>query len=97
MCGTCGRTEMRLQRDVAEILQREDAELVRVSEDRRHGHWHFRHEASDVRKGKLLDVECRRVDGQYLRGRITKQDANVSPVRGIAGERHDFGALCCQA
>ena len=61
--GVLGRrrgAEVRLQRDVAEILQREDAELVRVAEDRRHRQRHLLQQLADVGERQRGEVDRRR-------------------------------------
>jgi hypothetical protein len=55
--------QVRLQCDVSEIFQGQYAELVRVSEDRRHRNGHGRHQARDVGEWQLLDVEGLRIHG----------------------------------
>ena len=57
--------EVRLERDVAEILQREHAEIVRVPQHRRNRHRHLRHQRRDVHERQLRDVERRRVQRQH--------------------------------
>ena len=54
------RAEVRLQRDVAEILQRQHAELVGVAEDRGNRHRHLREQARDVDERQRVEVERRR-------------------------------------
>ena len=87
MLGARRGAEMRLQRHVAEILQRDDAELVRVAKDARHRHRHRGQQACDVHERQLLEVDRLRMDGQHLRRRVAKQHAEVrrsdaSPVSG---------------
>jgi hypothetical protein len=49
--------QVRLQRDVAEILQREHAEIVGVAQHRGNRHRHLRHQRRDVDERQLGDVE----------------------------------------
>ena len=60
------RAEMRLQRHIAEILQRDDAERIGMTEDRGHRHGHAAHEPSDVGKRQPLELDGLRMDGQHL-------------------------------
>ena len=88
---------MRLQRDVAEILQGDDAELVRVGEDARHGHRHRLEQAGDVDERELLEGDRPRVHGEHLRRVVRHEHAEVAPVRGVAGERHHGRAALREA
>ena len=70
------RAEVRLQRDVAEILQREDAELVGVAEDRRHRQRHLLQQPATLTNGsvaKSIGPACSAstIDGPSA-GRIRK-------------------------
>ena len=49
--------EMRLQRHVAEILQRDDAERVRVAEDGGHRQRHLLQQARDVRERQRGEID----------------------------------------
>ena len=49
--------EMRLQRDVAEILERENAERVGVAEDRRHRQRNLLQQRRDVGEGQRREVD----------------------------------------
>ena len=80
--------QVRLQRDVAEILQDEDAEVVRVAGDGRHGERDGRHQPRDVHERQLGKRERRVVDRQHD-GRIVRpQHAEVLPRGRVAGQRH---------
>ena len=91
MFGGRRRADVRLQRDVAEILERDDAELGRVAEDPRHRHGHRAEQLRDVHERQRLEINRPRMDGKHLRWAVAKQDAEIAPVRRIAGELHDLG------
>ena len=55
------RAEVRLQCDVAEIFEREHAEIVRVAEDARHRHRHRREQLGGVDERQRRVVERRGV------------------------------------
>src|SRR5262245_5247707 len=78
----CGRrrTEMRLQRHVAQILQRDDAELVRVTKNARDRYRHQAEEVGDVDKRKRVEINRARVDGKHLRRFVATQDSVVPAV-----------------
>ena len=79
---------MRLQRDVAEILEREHAQVVGVAENPRHRHRHRREQRGRVDEGQRAVVEWRGVDRQDERLAVARQHAEVAPVGRVAGERH---------
>ena len=89
------RAEVRLQRDVAEILQREDAERVRVAEDRRHRQRHLLRAAratfANGSVAKSIGPACSAstIDGAV--GRMTRKyrRSDASPVSGTT---RGFGA-----
>ena len=76
--------QVRLQRDVAEILQREHAEVVGVPQHLGNRHRHLRHQRRDVHERQLRDVERRGVQRQHDRRRAGQQDAEVAAVRRVA-------------
>ena len=61
------RAQVRLQRDVAEILQRQDAQLVDVIDDLRDRHRHRRQQLRDVHERQRGVVERRRVHREHER------------------------------
>ena len=83
------RAEVRLQRDVAEVLQRQDAEAVVVAEQPRRRHRHRLEQAADVDEGQRLGVDRAGVHREHERIALGRQDPVVLAVRGVAGERHD--------
>src|SRR5437763_12899824 len=87
---------MRLQRDVAEILERQNAEPVRMSEDRGHGKRDLLEQAGDVRERKRRQLDRSGMNGEHERPSIRRQDTEVPAVRRIAGQRHDPGLISCQ-
>jgi hypothetical protein len=40
----------------------------------------------------LREVDCARMHRQHLRPIVTEEDAEIAPIRCIAGQRHDAGA-----
>ena len=80
---------MRLERDVAQILQRENAEIAGVPENRRDWHRHGRKQRGDVHERQRVVVERLRVETDDERCAIGRDDAEVPPVRGVARQRHD--------
>ena len=88
---------MRLQRDVAEILQRQDAEGIRMAEHRRDRQRHLLEQIGDVGKRERREFDRSRVQRQHDRWSIGRQDPEVATVRRIAGERHDPGAASREA
>ena len=68
------RAEVRLQRDVAEILEREHAEVVGVAEDGRDRHRHLREQPRDVDERQRLE-------------RRTAPRSSDSTIDGASGSR----------
>ena len=88
-----GRAEVRLQRDVAEVLQQQDAKVAGAIEDRRDRQGHGRQQLRDPGKGLRVGVKWLDVQRQHPRRPGAPQHAEVSPVGGIAGERQHCGGL----
>ncbi len=82
-----GGAEVRLQGDVPEILEAQDAELVRMMQDARHRQRHFGEQACHRHEGHRVKVDRALVQRQHDRLRILQQHAEVAPIRRIAGER----------
>ena len=87
--GRRGGAEVRLQRDVAEILQRENAELVRVAEDRGDRQRDLLQQLADVGERQRREVDRPGVQRQHDRRAVGRDDPEVPPVGRVAGQRHD--------
>ena len=87
--GGLRHAEMRLQRDVAEILEDQDAEVVRVARNRRNRQRDVREQPADVDERQLVERERRVVHRQHHRRVIGPKNAEVLARRRVAGERHD--------
>ena len=86
-----GEPEMGLQRDVAEILEQQQPEIRRFVEDVGHRHRHLIEQPRDVQERQAV-VERRRVRRQHHRLAFGRDQAEIAPIRGVAGERHDAHA-----
>ena len=83
------RTEVGLQRDVAEVGQRQHAEIVRMPQHRRNGHRHAGEQTGDVDERQLLALARRGVERKDDGRPVGKYDTEVAAVGGVAGKRHD--------
>ena len=90
------RTEMRLEGDIAEILERDDAELIGMAEDTRHRHRHFAQQLRDVDEGKCVEIDRSGMHREDLRGFVLQQHAEVASIGRVAGQRHHLGAARLQ-
>ena len=81
------RTEVGLQRHVAEVLQRDDAERIGVIEDRRDRQRHLLQQGRHVGERQCREFDRPRMQRQHDRGAVRRNDAEVLPVRCVAGER----------
>ena len=97
MLGRRRRAQMRLQRDVAEILQRQDAERIRMAEHRRDRQRHLLEQVGDVGEGKRRELDRPSVQREHDRWSIGRQDPEVAAIRSIARQRHDPGASSREA
>ena len=88
---------MRLERDVAEILEREHADVVGMPEDLRDRDRHALEQPRDVGERQRVHVERRRVQRQHERRAVRRQDAVVAPIGGVAGQRDDARAEGAEA
>ena len=94
--GVLGRrrgAEVRLQRHVPEILEREDAEIAGVAEHGRDRHRHLLEQPRDVGERQLSNVERRRHRATARSTGVGQHDAEVAPVGSVAGQRHDARRL----
>ena len=89
MLGRRRGAEVRLQRDVAEILQRDDAERVGVPEDGRHRQRHLLQQSRDVGERQRRELDRAGVQRQHDRTAVRRNDAEVAAVGRVARERHD--------
>ena len=96
MLGGRGGAEVRLQRDVAEILEREHAEVVGMPEDRGIGTGICSSSRATFTNGSCSKSNGRRVQRQHERRCHAAQDAEVAAIRGVAGQRHDPRAAALQ-
>ena len=78
--------QMRLQRDVSEILEREHPEVVGMAEDLRHRHRHRRKQVVHVDERERRVLERRRVHREHERLALPRQDPEVPPIGRIAGQ-----------
>ena len=92
MLGRRRRAEVRLQRHVAEILERQHAEVGGVTENPRHRHRHRGEQLRRVHERQRGVVERRRVDRQHERLAVLRQHAEIAAIGRVAGERHDHAA-----
>ena len=92
-----GRAEMGLERDVAEVLEREHADVVGMPEDLRDRNRHALEQPRDVGERQRVHVEGRRVQRQHERRAMRRLDAVVAPIGGVAGQRDDPRAEGAQA
>ena len=83
------RPQMRLQRDVAQVLQRHDPERVCVSEDVGHRQRHLLQQDGHVGEGQRRELDRSGVQRQHDRRTVGGNDAEVLSIRRVAGERHD--------
>src|SRR5438874_6718108 len=84
---------MRLQRDVTEILERQDAELVGVAEQDRHRQRHLLQQFGDVGERQCRELERSGMQREHEPWAAERDDAEVPAVRRIAGQRNDARAL----
>src|SRR5688572_9444128 len=87
--GWLRHAEVRLQRDVAEVFQNEDAEIVGVAGDRWNRQRNVGKEAAHVDERQFGEDEGRVVHREYDRRVVRSQNAEILPRRRVAGERHD--------
>src|SRR5262245_59215549 len=97
MLGRGRRAEMCLERDVAKILECNDAERIGVTEDARYRHGHRAVEPGHVCKRQSLEAAALRMDSEDLRRCVTKQQSKVPAIGGVAGEGYDLGIACGEA
>ena len=88
--------EVGLERHVAEILERQHANVVGVPEDARNGHRHLLEQPGDVHEGQRVEVERLGVQRQHNRGCVRQQHAKIATIRGIAGQRHNPRRARCE-
>ena len=91
------RAEVRLQRHVAQILEREHADVVGMAEDARNRHRHLLEQPRDVHERQRFHVERGRVQGQDEWRSRGREHPVVAPIRRVAGQRHDPRAVRGQA
>ena len=84
---------MRLQRDVTEILERKDAELVGVAEQDRHRQRHLLQQFGDVGERQCRELDRSGMQREHEPWAAERDDAEVPAVRRIAGQRNDARAL----
>ena len=82
------RAEVRLQRDVAEILKAQHAQFVRVVKDRRHRDRNLLQQPRDRHEWHRRELDRALVQGQDDRFVALHQHTEVATIRGIAGEGH---------
>ena len=82
---------MRLQRDVAEILERHDAQRIGVSQQRRNRQRHLPEQLGDIGEGQRGELNRSHVQREHDRRLVVTDDAEVSPIRCIAGQWHHPG------
>ena len=87
--GGLRHAQVRLQGDVAEILEDEDAEVVRMARDRGNRQRDVRKQPADVDERQRVECERRIVDRQHDRRVVGPQDAEILARRRVAGQRHD--------
>ena len=84
---------MRLQRDVAEILEAEDPELVRVIEDARHRQRHrVAAGAPRRRRAASRSRSARRAAPAQSTASLSQQHAEVAPIGRVAGQRQHLAS-----
>ena len=88
---------MRLQRDVAEILQRHDAQRVGVPQQRGNRQRHLPEQLGDIGEGQRGELDRSHVQGEHDRRLVGTDDAEVSPVRRVAGQGHHPGGGAVEA
>ena len=91
------RAQVRLQRHVAQVLEREHADVVGMAEDARNRHRHLLEQPRDVHERQRFHVERGRVQGQDEWRARGREHPVVAPIRRVAGQRHDTRAVRGQA
>ena len=82
---------MGLQRDVAQILQRDDPERVGVIEHCRHRQRHLMKQPGDVRERQRRKFDRAGVQREHNRRAVRRDDAEVLAIGGVARQRYDAG------
>ena len=81
--------EMRLQRDIAEILEDKNAEIAGMPGDRRNRKRHVCQQARHVDERQLAKAERRVIYRQHHRWIVGAQHPKILPRGRVAGQRHD--------
>ncbi len=89
MLGQRACAEMRLQRDVAEILEGQNAQAVRVPDNCRHRQAHALEQAGDIDEGQRRHFDWALVQREHQRRSLGGDDAEVAAGGGVAGQRDD--------
>ena len=87
--GRLSHAEVRLQGDVAEILQDEDAKVVGMARDSGNRQRNVREEPAHVDERQLVECERRVRYRQHDRRIVRPQDTEILARRGVACQRHD--------
>src|SRR5262245_30951445 len=90
MLGRRCSAQMRLQCDVAKVLERDDPQGIRVTQDAGDRHRHRAVQPGHIGKWQLLELDALGMDGKDLRRRVAEQQSKVPPVGRVARERDDF-------
>ena len=88
---------MGLQRDVAQILQRNDPKGVGMIEHGRHRQRDLLQQRRYVRERKRRELDRSRVERQHERRAVGRNDPKIFSIRRVSGERHDAGGAIRQA
>ena len=90
------RADMRLERDVAEILEGDNPELTRMVQDSRDRHGHRAQQPCNVHERQGVEIDRPRMDREHPWWLLTKQHAKIPAVRSVAGKRDDLGLVAAR-
>ena len=77
---------MRLKGDVTEVLEREQRQILCVTQYRRDRQWNLSQQSRDIHEGEAVHLKRGRVQGENERRTVPADDPEVAPVGRIPGQ-----------